>query len=1239
MVSDSLTTQNTKSSDGNNDLSPEITPQMTDTTTTHNPLRDDTKDQVNEPAASSTSSKEIYQDTEEWVDIAPSLSSASASSSSSSSRPNPRNANDRLTTIARTAVRATKEQFWDSNEPGIVVAQTAVDRWEELYMWFRNAVVTSSRSVAGIYDASKAGVRGLDRGLLVPVRDYVLLPTFGFAEHVVSETSFFVQSSEAERIRRIAAEGSSEFVSRAVPFGLGETVVLPAVKLGSEAVQTAWDIARYPVPSQRKVRDTVDFLLNGSKENLSVCSREIVWYFRRADANITRTLRKTQWVVLGSGPYETLDSAGRQGILDHVCERYLSIGNDGNGGDGRNDDSTAVMVARYEFMANVRACNRSLYRDLVETGLLKERGGASTSDDEWLSERPRYRSRSKDLFLLDGEEEEDDDKEESCAVFALWFRLPFENGKRPKKDVPWILFDEKEGELLEEKHQSILQQSSTPGAAAAATTDLPEQEHLPQNEEFLWDSPKYATNAKWYNPDFDSDVLLDHKRHAVTFVGCGHECREPQDEGESIDQQPIEGSYDSLSSQQQKQDLEQGRNASSLGSWEAQRLFAPPPPLLGMYRPTMWRSYGPDEVRRAVWFLDTQRNGPQPYGEDAQALLEDAYQFLKWKIGSKEKAISSDDIENGKENGNDNVLLTVQVSSPDSSEQQLVQFTSLTLATAIGKGLGGAISLFKRRVYRGAYNYVSQDEDDYSTNKGVDDDVPTQVDEDARWTTTTKDALEKLSLTISTEGFETGKDTEEDDIGIDYKECFKASDLDQILEETKDDVLKKTNDDPSKAHFENHPCDDGPSLAFQIDCTHNTRAGIVDGDIQVDHLVLVVHGIGEMMQTFDLFGLKKVPTIVDCCGYLRENHTEVLNAHTADLSQMSTGTKEANKSGRVEYLPIEWHEAFSIQSTRRPLAEPMRSSKVSVDDISLPTIPTLRSFANDTMMDILYFMSPAHHDVIIDIVSFELNFIVERFRKLTGFKGDISIIGHSIGSVIAWDILDHQQNANLAPESSIAQEEFTLTKVDDSYQYPQLNFKVDAVYMLGSPVPVFLMIRNQEKPLTTTYTLKGCPKVFNIFHPYDPVSYRVEPLIHPRNSEIEPDIMIHWNGGFRFQYQTRRFWKKIVDQTKRAEENVIDSLESGIEALGLVDSGFAQNAVRRGEKGSSSDQDASHSLILGSLNGGRRIDYMLQEKEIDRANEYVAALAAHSCYWLEKDLSLFIANEICQEKETNQCVI
>ena len=1136
---------------------------------------------------------EVQQNTEIDEDLSP--------SSSSSSRPNSRRANDRLLKAARTAVLATKEQFWDSNEPGIVAAQIAVDRWEEVYVWLRNAVVASSRSVAGIYGASKSGLQELDKGLLVPVRDYLLLPTFGFVEYVASETSSFIKSSEADRVRSIVAEGSADFVTRAVPFGLGETIVLPAVRLSSEAMQSLWNVARYPVPSQRRVRDTVDFLLNGSKENLSVCSREIVWYFRRADANISRTLRRTQWVILGSGPYETLDSIGQQEIINHVCERYLSIGKGDEGDDNIHDD-TALMVARYEFMANVRVCNRSLYRDLVETGLLKERGGASTNNDEWLLARPEYRKSSSDLFLLDEHESNDESK-----VFALWFRLPFENGKKPKKDVPWVRFEPSEGEMLEEKYQSILKQSRTPkdsNAATAATRVSTTTKE--QSDSTSWDSPKYVTNAKWYNPNFDRDVFVDQKRHVVTFVRYDQQLRRDGKVGSQLS------------------DVDDDEN--SLHAWEAERLFTPPPPILGLYRPTLWRSYGPDEIRRAVWFLETPRNGLQPYGEDAQAVLEDAYQFLKWKIGSERKLDKSEAQEfddEGRKTSNDNVLLTIQVSNPEGSEQQLVQFTSLTLATAIGKGLGGALSLFKRRVYRGAYNYTSRDEDDTSVNNCTVDAVQSQISEVSGWTTTAEEALEKLSLTIPSEDSLNSTESRDKNLNTEYKESFA-----DISEQ---DICAKTPRDSRSDAESFHSYTSGSSLAFQMEITRKSLIDTDDNDIEVDHLILVVHGIGEMMQASDFFGLKKVPTIVECCGYLRDNHEEI-----ADSREV---WKSTIKPSRVEYLPIEWHEAFSIQSTRRPLSELIsshtnkHSNKVSVEDISLSTIPNLRSFANDTLIDILYFMSPAHHDIIIDIVSFELNFVVDRFRKLTGFKGDISLIGHSIGSVIAWDILDHQENSSSISRSSTAQKDSTLANADDSYRYPQLNFAVDTFYLLGSPIPVFLMIRNQEKPLSTAFTLKGCPRVFNIFHPYDPVSYRIEPLLHPRNSEIEPDIMTHWNGGFRFQYQTKRLWERLVDQTSRAEDNVIRSIESGIEALGLVDSTFTKDVDHKVDTRRSNDEDTPHELITGLLNGGRRIDYMLQEKEIDRANEYVAALAAHSCYWLEKDLSLFIANEIYFQKE------
>jgi hypothetical protein len=306
----------------------------------------------------------------------------------------------------------------------------------------------------------------------------------------------------------------------------------------------------------------------------------------------------------------------------------------------------------------------------------------------------------------------------------------------------------------------------------------------------------------------------------------------------------------------------------------------------------------------------------------------------------------------------------------------------------------------------------------------------------------------------------------------------------------------------------------------------------------------------------------------------------------------------------------------------------------------------MRQFANDTLMDVLYFMNPKHHATIIDIVVSEMNYVVNRFRKLTGFTGNVSIVGHSLGSIIAWDILDHRHLSN-GPESPVPQPESTPPEVEEQRQidstFPQLDFTVDNAFMLGSPIPVFLMIRNQDAPLSADFTLKGCPRVFNIFHPFDPVSYRIEPLINPSNADVEPKIMTHWNGGYRFQYQTKRLWEKLVDQTLSAQESVVQVLESGIVALGLLDSAYdddedsgsaaarAAAAVTSGSAlvSSSSSSQSYGGAVTGRLNGGRRIDYMLQEKELDRANEYVAALAAHSCYWLEKDLSLFIARQIC----------
>jgi hypothetical protein len=147
------------------------------------------------------------------------------------------------------------------------------------------------------------------------------------------------------------------------------------------------------------------------------------------------------------------------------------------------------------------------------------------------------------------------------------------------------------------------------------------------------------------------------------------------------------------------------------------------------------------------------------------------------------------------------------------------------------------------------------------------------------------------------------------------------------------------------------------------------------------------------MRSMDLFGLT-LPNLSSVCGSMRSNHAEVQAEHIpqmyprADLlSSSSTAT-----TGRVEYLPVEWHEAFSILTQRRaPESNIVDSSNrilgkskdaprnVMIEDISLKTIPNMREFANDTLMDVLFFMSPEHHQIIIDVVTHEMNLGTNEF--------------------------------------------------------------------------------------------------------------------------------------------------------------------------------------------------------------------------------------------------------------------
>lgn len=75
-------------------------------------------------------------------------------------------------------------------------------------------------------------------------------------------------------------------------------------------------------------------------------------------------------------------------------------------------------------------------------------------------------------------------------------------------------------------------------------------------------------------------------------------------------------------------------------------------------------------------------------------------------------------------------------------------------------------------------------------------------------------------------------------------------------------------------------------------------------------------------------------------------------------------------------------------------------------------------------------------------------------------------------------------------------------------RYPKLSFRPSAFFAMGSPIPMFMTVRGVQQ-LSPDYRLPTCSAVFNIYHPYDPIAYRLEPLIHRSFKDIKPVLIPH----------------------------------------------------------------------------------------------------------------------------------
>jgi hypothetical protein len=267
---------------------------------------------------------------------------------------------------------------------------------------------------------------------------------------------------------------------------------------------------------------------------------------------------------------------------------------------------------------------------------------------------------------------------------------------------------------------------------------------------------------------------------------------------------------------------------------------------------------------------------------------------------------------------------------------------------------------------------------------------------------------------------------------------------------------------------------------------------------------------------------------------------------SADLKALNGELGAGPGNCRVQVLPVCWRHLLDFPRQRERKGEedigvgPLQEEEYpSLEDITIEGVAFARSLVSDLALDVLLYQS-GYCEQIMAIVLQEANRILNLFkRRNPEFKGKVHLVGHSLGSAILFDLLCLQKDK---PQSSAGKTPFRFWPGQPAPEPAShadqwaFNSDIEDFYCLGSPVGLFQMLEGRkisardfpsskasQRPLDLhSYGVTGLPdstsspkvrQLYNIFHPSDPISYRIEPLVSPSMAALKPQALPYTKKG------------------------------------------------------------------------------------------------------------------------------
>ncbi|KAF2861742.1 hypothetical protein K470DRAFT_275900 [Piedraia hortae CBS 480.64] len=370
-------------------------------------------------------------------------------------------------------------------------------------------------------------------------------------------------------------------------------------------------------------------------------------------------------------------------------------------------------------------------------------------------------------------------------------------------------------------------------------------------------------------------------------------------------------------------------------------------------------------------------------------------------------------------------------------------------------------------------------------------------------------------------------------------------------------------------------------------------------------LILVIHGIGQKLS-------KRVSSF---------NFTHAVDSFRRSIqreaSLPSTQTHFRKGMGGITTLPINWRLSLpdEVEST----------TPFTLEEITPEGMPWVRNLVSDVMLDVPYYMSHHKEKMLAAVVG-----EVRRVYRLwcgnnMGFeeKGRVHLLGHSLGSVMALEILSGKWD---------------------------LGFRTHNLFLVGSPVGFFLLLNRavlrprwngrEEGDLAAPRQEKGresrsaetsasvstppsasaspqqdgiygtsgeygtlaCWNVYNIVNGNDPIAYRVNAAVDAAYAGmIRPAVIPAAEEGGWFGRRGDGY----------------GPVDHKIETVGVTPS---ERNVELETHDFSREATAEKRFFLLNENG--QVDYFLRE-----GGGVFSVLSAHGAYWANRDFVRFLVVE------------